>query len=72
METIYYTITDNGDGSSGIIWFKFLDWQKLDEIAEEDEYGSFGGSEVNSLQVPSVEEFMKANNLTFWEDEDKE
>ena len=57
MQTVYYIIRDNGDGSQSVEWYKGsqFDEEKLVEACENDKYDSYqsgDGVQIRTLEFP--------------------
>lgn len=66
LKEYYYLISDNGDGSSSVRWFK--DKDKAQFLVDSDIYSEEFGSNEGSINV------VKAQNLEvrFWSDDNYE
>lgn len=57
MQTVYYIVTNNGDGSNSVEWYKdiYFTKEQLVEAAELDKYDSYAsgdGVQITTLQFP--------------------
>lgn len=57
MQKVHYIISDSGDGSQSVEWYKGADFtaEQLLEAAENDKYGSYqsgDGVQLTTLEFP--------------------
>jgi len=77
MKSIYYVITDSGDGANYIEWHKTMSAEKIAKLESEDEYGRYSsgdGFQCTELKFPDdfdVETFAETNHIYWFEDEQK-